>query len=81
MSASVATVNFSVPDEVRERFNRTFRDQNKSAIIARLMDEAVAREEQRRISRAASRRIRKRHADAPVRSDEQLRKSRQRGRP
>jgi len=70
-----------VPEEVRERFNRTFRDQNKSAIIARLMDEAVEREEQRRISRAASRRIRERHADAPVRSDEQLRKARRRDRP
>ncbi len=76
----MTTVNFSVPEEVRERFNRTFRNRNKSAIIARLMDEAVEREEQRRISREASRRIRERHGGAPVRTDEQLRKSRQGGR-
>jgi hypothetical protein len=76
----VATVNFSVPEAVRERFNRTFRNQNKSAIIAKLMDEAVEREERRRISREASRRIRDRHAKAPARSTEELRTSRQRDR-
>jgi len=34
---AVATVNFSVPDEVKEAFNQTFEGQNKSAIIAALM--------------------------------------------
>ena len=37
----MATVNFSVPDDVREAFNETFKDRNKSAIIAELMREAV----------------------------------------
>ncbi len=37
----MATVNFSVPDEVKERFDRAFGDQNKSAIIAELMRRAV----------------------------------------
>ncbi len=37
----MATVNFSVPDEVKERFDRAFGDQNKSAIIADLMRRAV----------------------------------------
>ena len=32
----MATVNFSVPYEVREAFNETFRGRNKSAIIAEL---------------------------------------------
>ncbi len=32
-SAAVATVNFSVPDDVKEAFNTTFSGQNKSAII------------------------------------------------
>ena len=30
----MATVNFSVPDEVERAFNETFRGENKSAAIA-----------------------------------------------
>ena len=37
----MATVNFSVPDEIKERFDRAFGDRNKSAIIADLMRRAV----------------------------------------
>jgi hypothetical protein len=37
----MATVNFSVPDEVKEEFDKVFGDQNKSAVIARLMQRAV----------------------------------------
>jgi metal-responsive CopG/Arc/MetJ family transcriptional regulator len=46
----MATVNFSVPDEVKETFDKTFGDQNKSAIIADLMRRAV-REHQLQIRR------------------------------
>lgn len=48
----MATVNFSVPDEIKESFNETFGDENKSAIVARLMQEAV--EERRRQERRAA---------------------------
>jgi hypothetical protein len=47
----MATVNFSVPDEVKLAFNATFAGENKSAVIARLMYEAV--EERRRQERRA----------------------------
>lgn len=76
----MATVNFSVPDEVKEAFNATFADANKSAIIAELMREAVEREQQRRESRAASARIRARRHHAPLRSAEELRAVREQGR-
>ena len=33
----MATVNFSVPDDVKSEFDRFFGDQNKSAVIAELM--------------------------------------------
>lgn len=49
----MATVNFSVPDEVKEAFNETFKDQNKSAIIAELMREAVERAQRKQRSHAA----------------------------
>ncbi|MDD2724536.1 MAG: hypothetical protein PHH59_11015 [Methylovulum sp.] len=39
----MATVNFSVPDEVKAAFNAAYQGQNKSAIIAELMREAVER--------------------------------------
>ena len=38
----MATVNFSVPDDVKENFDKVFGDQNKSAIVADLMRRAVS---------------------------------------
>ena len=46
----MATVNFSVPDEVKAAFDKAFGDQNKSAIVAELMRRAV-RERQLQIRR------------------------------
>lgn len=46
----MATVNFSVPDEVKTAFDKAFGDQNKSSIIAELMRRAV-RERQLQIRR------------------------------
>ena len=43
----MATVNFSVPEEVKEAFNSAYQGQNKSAIIADLMREAVERFERK----------------------------------
>ena len=42
----MATVNYSVPDEVKQAFNQAFAGRNKSAIIARLMAQAVEEQEQ-----------------------------------
>lgn len=39
--AGMATINFSIPDEVKQAFNAAFAGQNKSAIVAELMREAV----------------------------------------
>ena len=37
------TVNLSVPEDVKDAFNTAFEGQNKSAVIADLMREAVER--------------------------------------
>lgn len=37
----MATVNFSVPEEVKQKFNKAFAGKNKSRIIAELMMRAV----------------------------------------
>jgi len=47
----MATVNFSVPDEVKQAFQETFANENRSAVIARLMQQAV--EDKRRQQRRA----------------------------
>jgi Arc/MetJ family transcription regulator len=46
----MATVNFSVPDDVKAAFDKAFGDQNKSSIVAELMRRAV-RERQLQIKR------------------------------
>jgi hypothetical protein len=61
----MSTVNFSVPDDVKALFNATFEGQNKSAIIAELMREAVEREQQRRRREQAYARILARRESAP----------------
>ncbi len=34
----MSTMNFSTPDDIKERFNQAFADVNKSAIVAKLME-------------------------------------------
>ncbi len=76
----MATVNFSVPEDVKNAFNETFRNRNKSAVIAALMREAVERDREDRESRRAVRRILSRRRAAPVVSDDEIRWSRSEGR-
>ncbi|MDA3921516.1 MAG: hypothetical protein PF501_12685 [Salinisphaera sp.] len=49
----MSTVNFSVPEELKEAFNRTFEGQNKSAVIAGLMRDAIEQAERKERARAA----------------------------
>lgn len=49
----MATVNFSVPDEIKKAFQETFAEENRSALIARLMQEAID-ERRRQQQRAAA---------------------------
>lgn len=48
----MATVNFSVPDEVKRAFNEAFVGENKSAVLTGLMRQAI--EERRRRRRRAA---------------------------
>jgi metal-responsive CopG/Arc/MetJ family transcriptional regulator len=48
----MATVNFSVPEEIKQAFQETFAKENRSAIIARLMQDAV--EDRKRQERRAA---------------------------
>ncbi len=77
----MATVNFSVPDDVRDAFNETFKDRNKSAIVAELMREAVDRFRRRKQSHRAIERILERRRDRQVLSETDIRTARLAGRP
>ena len=50
-------MNFSIPDDVKERFNQTFANSNKSAIVAQLLEEAIERAERKQRSDLAIKRI------------------------
>jgi hypothetical protein len=77
----MATVNFSVPEDVKNAFNEAFKGQNKSAIIAELMREAVERAARKQRSADAIGRILERRRHAPAVTDEELRAAREEGRP
>ncbi len=77
----MATVNFSVPDEVKAAFDKAFGDQNKSWIIAELMRRAV-RERQVRIRRERLfRQLGRARSSRPSITSEDIRKARAAERP
>ena len=78
---SMSTMNFSVPDDVKEAFNATFEGQNKSAIVTDLLREAVERAKKRELQKLAVERILARRASAPVVTQEDIDAARQAGRP
>lgn len=77
----MSTVNFSVPEDVKQAFNTAFEGQNKSAVIADLMREAVARVQRRQVHEAAVCRILADRASAPPVTLAQFRAARDAGRP
>ena len=76
----MSTVTFSVPDDVKRAFNATFAHQNKSAVIAELMREAVARAQRQQQRRQAVERILELRKTAPKVSEARLNAARQAGR-
>ena len=44
----MATMNFSIPDDVKEAFNKAFDSENKSAVITTLMRRAIEEKERHR---------------------------------
>jgi hypothetical protein len=76
----MATVNFSVPDEVKEAFDAAFAGRNKSAVIAQLMSRAV--EEHARHERRADlyRKLTARRAKRPAASKAKVAAARTSGR-
>ena len=77
----MSTMNFSVPDDVKNAFNEAYKGQNKSAVIAELMREAVERAQRKQRSHDAIASILERRKHAPAFTEEEFRAAREEGRP
>ena len=76
----MATVNFSVPEEVKKKFDRAFAGKNKSRVIADLMSQAVEEQLlQKRRSEAIDALLGRRRSQLPVPMRD-LRRARESGR-
>lgn len=73
----MATLNISLPEELKRRFFEAFADQNKSAVVARLIEEAIERAARERGSQRAVKRILARRAKAPALSPGEFRRVRE----
>lgn len=84
----MGTMNFSIPDDVKDAFNEAFDGENKSAVVADLLRRAVAmraslgseRERRHRFDEALARLERTRAAGRTY-SDEEIQRLRHDGRP
>jgi hypothetical protein len=77
MADAMATMNFSIPDDVKEAFNRAFEGENKSAVVTGLMRKAVEERERSRRSADLVERLRRIRARSRPVSDEEIRRARQ----
>jgi hypothetical protein len=59
VSVPMATMSFTVPDEVRDRFEQAFRGDDQSAVVTGLLLLAVQAEERRRRSLSLVERLRR----------------------
>lgn len=77
----MATVNFSVPDDVKRQFNKAFARRNKSRVIADLMTRAVEEQQmQDRRKKAIEALLARRGTKRPITAGEG-RRAREAGRP
>jgi hypothetical protein len=51
--ARMATVNFSISDEIKEEFRKTFAHENRSAVVAPLMQQALEEGKRKQVRAAA----------------------------
>lgn len=77
----MSTMNFSVPEDVKQAFNAAFEGQNKSAVLTELLRTAIAKVHEQRAREAAVANILAMRRTAPVRSAKQIQAARRAGRP
>jgi hypothetical protein len=73
----MATMNFSIPDDVKEAFNDAFEGENKSAVITRLMRRAIEEKERNQRAQGLVERLRQIRANSRPMTDEEIRRARE----
>lgn len=71
----MTTVNFSIPDDVKEEFGRVFDGLNKSAIVTDLMRKAIADVKLRKQREEFFRALTERRTQRPSLSEKELQAS------
>jgi len=77
----MSTFNFSVPDDVKKAFNQTFKGENKSAVLTRLMRDAVEERNRQKQRMAAINAILHLRQKSHVTNNAEIKKAREIGRP
>lgn len=73
----MSTMNFSVPPRVKEEFNTYFAGENKSAVLTKLMEEAInAKKKQEQRAKAMDAILEFRKLTKPI-TDEEIHRIRQ----
>jgi metal-responsive CopG/Arc/MetJ family transcriptional regulator len=79
--ARMATMNFSIPDEIKEEFQRAFANENRSAVVAQLLKQAVEEKKRQQVRAAAiDALLELRRGQAPL-SDQEIAQARKADRP
>lgn len=73
----MGTMNFSIPDDVKDRFNEVFEGQNKSAVVSKLMVRAIEQEERKRRSQGLVERLRQIRARSRPVTEDEIRRARE----
>ena len=79
----MATMNFSIPEDVKKRFNELFCDRNKSEIVTNLMRRAIEDEERRlrRGGKSLVEQMLELREEGPYFTADDIRRAREDGRP
>jgi len=77
----MASVIFSVPDEVSEAFNQAFENMDRNEVVTDLMRKAVADMQRQTQRQEAFRLLTERRVNRPCLSDDEIRTARTEARP
>ncbi|MBV8803317.1 MAG: hypothetical protein JO131_10230 [Gammaproteobacteria bacterium] len=77
----MATVNFSIPETIKNKFNKVFAHQNKSHLIAQLMEQAIEEHERKQKRAHAIDALIKLRSKQKSVSDKKIQTARRQGRP
>ena len=72
----MATIHFSIPDDVEQEFNALFVNENKNAVFAELIRHAIEERKRTQRRKAVFERIERLRESAPTASNADIRRAR-----